>query len=1065
MKMRDARGQATEAAPMRTQRLRAPTAWAHPIFTRIACAGGASLGCALWVSTGWAQEPAPAPEAPADEAPVAPAEPAPEAAPPAPPATEEAPAVEPGLDLAPGEEPLPEDVPEQVTDGGMDEVVVTVDRRRKNLQDYSGTAAAFSESQLSNIGIRNVSNLSQVVPGLQIGVNDQGSATVYIRGVGSDNTTELGDPAVAVHIDGVYLPRVRGLNAAYLDVERVEVNSGPQGTLRGRNATGGSINIISKPAVYGEYQANAEVTLGTFNQRAYQGMLNVPFGDHVAVRVAAATTTMDSTWRNVGPIDYLPGAQNTDDLAMKGQIRLNPAPGLDITVAGDYTRQRSAGFTGINVQNLYTNVNNNGTPDILNDDFPLAFGRDALGDNPRVVFQRGRYPETELEHWGVRLNATYDAGPVQFELLGSYRWQDWHLWSGSNAGAFADIPPENSASLSRVQDQAWDSWSFASQQHNNSGSYVGEFRIASPDTGRLVWSVGLFGFYEDQGAFLGQITGDPDGGFNEFNMPSTVGNSMAGYADANFKITDAFRVLGGVRVTKEHKDRLGGLWMIGNNLPQQGLALCANQNAQGQCVQQGLGQGASSAGSNDIGRYGTEGFNYRGLDRRNYDIPDSTASQEDRVNFYLDGIETFGARDQTAIALCNDPPSVQQTNAAGMPGNIVAEDSRLMIDAATGSYRCRYGVRDAILDSEDNFTDARPQNGERDDTYVDFRAGFEYDLAGDNMIYATLASGHKAGGFNDSIPNPDQDNDFLTPDYGPETAYALEIGTKNLLADRKLKINAAAFAYMYEGLQFQTILTVGEAPPINPDTGMVEIDPATNLPYEDNRGGSAARQNAQDTAMIYGLDVDTVYSLPLGFEVDLHALFMDARFPDGTYVNDDRLGLGTAPAQVDIGGNWLPRVSPFTFNYSLSQLIFTEVGSFDWIIQGQTRGRHFFTAFNGDGTGFVDRAPGWGVDPITGMPNPIEADPALCTAAGANTCNQYAAIANNVQRLYDVQDTYTVFNFGLGWRKPDGMISVRAFVNNVFNTTYAVNIISQAGFNGHYFNDPRMAGVRMRVDF
>jgi iron complex outermembrane recepter protein len=1068
MNIREARGLGRERQRGGGRLLRSCTTTFGTLFGRRSCASGVSLLCALWVSTSWAQQPpADAPPAGAEEAPPA----APEAAPPADPAAPAVPEaeapLEPGLDpaldaAAVGEEPVAEDMP-----GAPDpaEVVITVDRRRKNLQDYSGTASAFSESQLTNVGIRNVSNLSQVVPGLQIGVNDQGSATVYIRGVGSDNTTELGDPAVAVHIDNVYLPRVRGLNAAYLDIERVEVNSGPQGTLRGRNATGGSINIISKPAVYGQYQANAEVTFGTFRQRAYQGMINIPFGDHVAIRVAGASTTMDSTWTNVGPIDYLPGAQNTDDYALKGQIRMNPTEGLDITIAGDYTLQRSAGFTGINLQNLYTNVNDAGTPDNLDDDFPLAFGRDALGDNPRIVFQRGRYPQTELEHWGVRLNATYDAGPVQFELLGSYRWQDWHLWSGSNAGAFADLDPSNSASLSRVPNQAWDSWSFASQQNNNSGSYVGEFRIASPDTGRVVWSVGLFGFYEDQGAFLGQITGDPDGGFNEFNMPSTVGNSVAGYGDVNFKLTDSFRVLGGVRITKEHKDRLGGLWMIGNGLPQEGLALCANQNAQGQCVQQGLGQGASSAGSNDIGRYGTEGFNYKGLDRGNYNIPDSTASNEDRVNFFLDGIESFGARDQTAIALCNDPPAVQQINAEGNPGNIVAEDSRLMIDPATGNFRCRYGIRDSILDSDTNFTDARPQNGERDDTYFDFRVGFEYDLLADNMLYATLASGHKAGGFNDSIPNPDQADNFLTPDYGPETAYALEIGSKNMLADRKLRINASAFAYMYKGLQFQTILTVGEAPPIDPATGMVAIDPNTNLPYVDNRGGSAARQNAQDTAMIYGLDVDTIYSLPLGFEVDLHALFMDARFPDGTYVNDDRLGLGSAPAQVDIGSNWLPRVSPFTFNYSLSQLIFTDVGSFDWIIQAQTRGKHFFTAFNGDGTSFEDRAPGWGVDPVTGASSPIEADPNLCTEAGRNTCNQYAAIANNIRRLYDEQPTYTTVNVGLGWRKPDGMISVRGFVNNVFNVVYATNIISQAGFNGHYFNDPRMAGVRVRVDF
>ena len=79
----------------------------------------------------------------------------------------------------------------------LDEVVVTVDRRKKNLQDYSGTAAAFSETQLTNIGVTQVSQLSMLVPGLQIGQAAE-STLIYIRGVGSDNATELGDPAVAV---------------------------------------------------------------------------------------------------------------------------------------------------------------------------------------------------------------------------------------------------------------------------------------------------------------------------------------------------------------------------------------------------------------------------------------------------------------------------------------------------------------------------------------------------------------------------------------------------------------------------------------------------------------------------------------------------------------------------------------------------------------------------------------------------------------------------------------------------------------------------------------------------
>src|SRR5262249_17366049 len=153
-----------------------------------------------------------------------------------------------------------------------------------------------------SVGVTNVSNLGQVVPGLQVTTNNAG-ASIYIRGVGSDNTTELGDPAVAVHLDNVYLPRQRGMTAAWLDVQRVEINSGPQGTIRGRNASGGSINIISRLPILREYHATAEATFGTFRQRTYQGMVNLPFGDDIALRVAGSSSSMDATWQNGGPLD------------------------------------------------------------------------------------------------------------------------------------------------------------------------------------------------------------------------------------------------------------------------------------------------------------------------------------------------------------------------------------------------------------------------------------------------------------------------------------------------------------------------------------------------------------------------------------------------------------------------------------------------------------------------------------------------------------------------------------------------------------------------------------------
>ena len=120
----------------------------------------------------------------------------------------------------------------------QDVVVITVDRREQSLQDYAGTAATISGEDLKLLGLQDFNDLDGKIAGLSVS-NNQGNIEVYIRGVGSSNNTELGDPAAATHLNGVYVPRPSGFGAAFFDIQRVEVNIGPQGTLRGRNATAG----------------------------------------------------------------------------------------------------------------------------------------------------------------------------------------------------------------------------------------------------------------------------------------------------------------------------------------------------------------------------------------------------------------------------------------------------------------------------------------------------------------------------------------------------------------------------------------------------------------------------------------------------------------------------------------------------------------------------------------------------------------------------------------------------------------------------------------------------------
>jgi iron complex outermembrane receptor protein len=956
------------------------------VYRGFSLLGGVAL--VAFASAAQAQAPAEPEEPPAAEAPAeaAPAEPsaAPEVGTPG---TEDAP---PATDAAgnPAFEPQPEDVDLEpaANEGGAAEVVVTVDRRTKNLQDYSGVAAAFSEKNLQAVGITSVRELSTQVPGLKI-ANQEGSTEIFIRGVGSDNNTELGDPAVALHIDGVYIPRPRGLGTAFFDIQRVEVSSGPQGTLRGRNALAGTVNIVTGQPKLGEFEANAEATFGTYSLRRYEGMVNIPLGDKVAFRFAGMSEVHDPYYTNGSPLYDIRAPEDADNYGLRGTFKYEPTHRFSATVAYDLTAERGVGFVGSNFQGAITNVDNNGTPGITTDDTPAPVKPDDV-DDPRTIYMHGMQPHVDMKHQGVRADLTFDAGPVIFNALASFRDLHYKQNTGSNNGVV--YPGFNydtaAADLDRYGSAYW---------VTNSQSWVGELRAYAPDTARFRWTVGAFFFDETQDAFLGQ-TSDPHVGYGggEFNMPGVKGNSFAGYADGTFDVTESFRVLGGVRVTKEHKDRKGGLWALWNNLPTAGF-----------------------------GRYGTEGFKYKAFDRPTYVRGDST---EERINFFLDGIDSFGARDEVPQNICNDPPAPAEGSGAPQQPRIAKNDE--------GNFRCTNGIRPELLNGtapgfNPDIYQAVPQNNEVNNTFFDWRAGIEYDLAKENLAYATVSTGHKAGGFNDT-----QDfglTELYNSDYKPESMIAFELGSKNTFLERKLRLNGAAFAYLYTDLVFQTIVSVGEDP--DPD------DPNVGPP------ASAVRQNAPSTTTVYGVDLDAAYALPAGLEIDVHALLEQSKFGDNTVVNDSRIGFGDN-SLVDIGGNYLPRAPVFTLNYSLSQLIFTGVGSFNWVVSGQTVGKHYLSVFNGDGTGVLPLVP-------STAERPNDPSPA------------YLALQANPARLTDVVNPYTRLDIGVGWTHPEGRLSISGYVNNVTDITYATSINANPGSNLRFFNNPRTAGVRVKIDW
>jgi iron complex outermembrane recepter protein len=557
--------------------------------------------------------PAPSPTAPAPAAPVpAPVAPAPVAPPPAAPA--DAPIAQPidpepptplqsgsvegdvgastVLTDEPSGPPLTLDAPtgeEPYFDDQLDVITVTVDRRAKRLQDYGGSASAFTQDDLQRAGVNSVRTLGNAQPNVSIGIQE-GNAEIFIRGVGSDYNTELGDPSAATHIDGVYIPRPRGVGSMFFDLERVEINRGPQGTLRGRNATAGSVNMISNKPKLGEWGASGEVQLGNYAQRLTRAMLNIPIGDTLAVRFATFSEVHEPFFENGGPVKTITPAESADVLAYRASLKWEPWKRLTAVLVHDYTQEKGTGYTGSNFAD------------------PLQAG--LLPDeveNPRSVVYRGPQSSQNMKHWGVTADLTLDLGPALIGYLGSYRDLSYKQVSGGNSGV--NFNGKTGLDL--------DNWG-TSYWHTTSKSTVQELRVYAPDSARVRWTVGGFFFDERQNVFLGSAC-DKCGGFlgTEFNMPDVNGQALAGFADATVDILKSLRGLAGVRFTSESKSR------------------------------RGVGNVYSLDGAMGTTRFGTEGFSYAGHGRKDFTEVAGSPNFADFTN----GVSRFGARDTVSDTL------------------------------------------------------------------------------------------------------------------------------------------------------------------------------------------------------------------------------------------------------------------------------------------------------------------------------------------------------------------------------------------------------------------------------
>ncbi len=223
------------------------------------------------------------------------------------------------------------------TDTDSGDIIVTAQKREQSLQDVSAAVSAVGADRLANAQVNSMADLQTIVPSVNFG-NDFNQAKIFIRGVGANTSTTGSSTGVAFHVDGAYVARAEAQLTSLFDLERVEVLRGPQGTLYGRNAVGGSINVITaKPT--STLQGYGRFTYGNYNALVTEGAVSGPITDGIRARLAIKTENRDGYGMNpVSGTDI----DNLNRRMGRAQIDFDLGPKANLLLSAEYFRQSDA---------------------------------------------------------------------------------------------------------------------------------------------------------------------------------------------------------------------------------------------------------------------------------------------------------------------------------------------------------------------------------------------------------------------------------------------------------------------------------------------------------------------------------------------------------------------------------------------------------------------------------------------------------------------------------------------------------------------------------------------------
>jgi iron complex outermembrane receptor protein len=405
-----------------------------------------------------------------------------------------------------------------------DTIIVTAQRREADLQDVPAAVTAISSEEITEQNIFDVSDLQYQVPNISIaaGTGTANSARIFLRGVGEDESRGAVDPAVAIYVDGIYIGRNVGALFDVVDLAQIEVLRGPQGTLYGRNASGGAIKLVSRKPEF-ENGAEAGITVGNegrFDAR-YAG--NIAFSDQTALRVSSLYRQRDGFWDLQPNGDFAGQGGEVGDVSL-ASVRASLLhvfnPDWEVTFIGDYTDDQSDPIPASRAPAV------DADGDIFTIEPPV--GTTCSSAFPSFLQPTGCFTDfnSEVQTGGVSMDISGRLGQFEVQSLTGYRFMEDELDS------LVSIP-------------------FA--QETDQDQFSQEFLLSSDFDGPFNFVSGIYYYQEDV---------ELDVNFVALTQIETDTEAFAIFGHGTYDFTEALTLTAGVRYTEEDKT-FSGIGLIG----------------------------------------------------------------------------------------------------------------------------------------------------------------------------------------------------------------------------------------------------------------------------------------------------------------------------------------------------------------------------------------------------------------------------------------------------------------------------------------------------------------------